>query len=664
MKNEHLLSDQWAEELLRNTCTSRFQALEDENRFKMDSILQALEKNDAAGTVNGSVLQAPFATGPLPSLGDAECAGGWASEFLAGKSDTIDSTGARNEVDQFFGKPTLPALADDSQWAQEYLEKSPCLGVIGGSRVLPLTSNASTELDELQATANQSVSSGASIWSTDFLQNAIDDPSRSTGIGSAHSIPVATMPANFANAYNAFANAPINLSSKNSANATKSTLSSSEAADQSKAAKSTDDVTEAWKEAEASDAVTEDRDDDELDYWNHMAEEFKKKMNENPERYEGFFDSPEYDLSALNGLKAALSEGTAETSTVQEKSDSESYMFSDDIEKANEETPENAFELGLKHLKQGELPQAVTCFEVACHRQPKEAKHWQYLGIAQAQNEYDLAAIQALNRCLQLDAGNLVALMSLAVCYTNERMEAQACDSLRRWMLNNSKYNCLLGNDDVTTANVSGSATATATSAGGDSAQQQSPLDQIGRPASSQQFKAVKEMFITAARLYPYEPDPDVQCGLGVLFNISGEFEKAIDCFRCALNVRPDDPALWNRLGASLANDDQSASAISAYRRSLELNPGFTRTRYNIGISCISLGAYKEAVEHFLTVLNLQRLSAANGQSSVYQRPGLISQNVWNSLRYVLSMMQRRDLYSYLEQRDLDHFNREFGIEF
>ena len=57
----------------------------------------------------------------------------------------------------------------------------------------------------------------------------------------------------------------------------------------------------------------------------------------------------------------------------------------------------------------------------------------------------------------------------------------------------------------------------------------------------------ITDLYIRAAQIHPENPDADVQSGLGVLLNMSFEFDKAIDCFKAAVSVRPDDAGSWNR---------------------------------------------------------------------------------------------------------------------
>lgn len=72
-------------------------------------------------------------------------------------------------------------------------------------------------------------------------------------------------------------------------------------------------------------------------------------------------------------------------------------------------------------------------------------------------------------------------------------------------------------------------------------------------------------LFNEASKISP--DDADVHIVLGVMYNLSREYEKAIEAFQTALKLKPRDYSLWNKLGATQANSVQSADAIFAYQQ-------------------------------------------------------------------------------------------------
>ncbi|KAK1796751.1 hypothetical protein P4O66_009767 [Electrophorus voltai] len=316
----------------------------------------------------------------------------------------------------------------------------------------------------------------------------------------------------------------------------------------------------------------------------------------------------------------------------------------------------NAFEEGLRKAREGDLPNAVLLLEAAILQDPQDSEAWQVLGTTQAENENEQAAIVSLQRCLELHPNNLQALMALAVSMTNTGMKQEACEALLGWLKHNQKYKHLLKN-----------CTHLHSSPGHHRLSHASP-------DACPLLPEVKELYVEAAQENPDRIDPDLQTGLGVMYNLSSEFNKAVEAFNAALSVRPEvgpgftctansleldrDYLLWNRLGATLANGDRSEEAVEAYTRALELQPGFIRSRYNLGISCINLGAHREAASNFLTALGLQRKSSSRQLSHQ-----VMSGNIWAALRIALSNMDQPELFQAANIGDLDLLMRAFNLD-
>lgn len=199
---------------------------------------------------------------------------------------------------------------------------------------------------------------------------------------------------------------------------------------------------------------------------------------------------------------------------------------------------ENALEKGKTFLQNGDIPSAVLCFEVAVKQEPENFEAWQLLGTSQAENEKDPNAIAALKKSLELQPNNQKVLMALAISYTNESYQNQALKMLNQWMKINPKYASLVGNDS-------------------------DPAAGIEEIASSRirgmELELTQELFLQAVQQNAAagEFDVDVQEALGVLFNLSSEYDKAVDCFQAAVQMAPENAKLWNRLGASYANGNK-----------------------------------------------------------------------------------------------------------
>ncbi|XP_067093963.1 peroxisomal biogenesis factor 5 isoform X3 [Osmerus mordax] len=573
-----------------------------------------------------------------PGVAALALSGDWASEFLSGADSASSSgqAGLGDTADADWTKEFITDATDPGRWAEEYLEQSEEKLWLGdlGEKEHEWTKEYQPG-DELKQTANELVSKvdDPKLQNTEFLRFI-----RQIGEGSVTVEDSAgkqdTDRAQAQEAQNWASNLNQFLVKTGGGSLPLESLEFNEKIDKAKAKQARQWATvarqvsvesaESWVDEfaasgpdfqQAKAAVESD-----VDFWEKLQQEWEEMAKRDAESHPWLSDFDQL-------LTTSYDKG---------------YQFEEDNPYLAHQDP---LAEGVRRMEAGDIPGAVRLFESAVQREPENQLAWQYLGTCQAENEQEFAAISALRKCIELKKDNLTALMALAVSFTNESLHRQACETLRDWLRHNPKYQPVLEQSEQEREQAG-------------AREREKERERFGSLLPESLFTEVQSMFLSAANSDPARVDPQLQCGLGVIFNLSGEYDKAVDCFTAALSVTPQDYLLWNKLGATLANGSRSEEAVAAYRRALELQPGFIRSRYNLGISCVNLGAHREAVEHFLEALSLQRQASGEG-AGASRGPGgvaatMMSDNIWSTLRMALSMMGESSLYTAADRRDLD----------
>ncbi|XP_022940955.1 peroxisome biogenesis protein 5 [Cucurbita moschata] len=270
----------------------------------------------------------------------------------------------------------------------------------------------------------------------------------------------------------------------------------------------------------------------------------------------------------------------------------------------------NPLKEGQDLFRKGLLSEAVLALEAEVMKNPENSEGWRLLGIAHAENDDDQQAIAAMKRALDVDPTNLEVLLALGVSHTNELEQAAALRYLYGYLQHHPKYGAL------------------------------------ARPelSDSLYYADVAGLFNEAAKMFP--DDADVHIVLGVLYNLSREFDKAIASFQTALKLKPQDYSLWNKLGATQANSIQSADAILAYQQALDLKPNYVRAWANMGISYANQGLYEESIKYYVRSLSMNPKA----------------DNAWQYLRISLSCASRNDMLDACDSRNLDALQKEFPL--
>lgn len=222
----------------------------------------------------------------------------------------------------------------------------------------------------------------------------------------------------------------------------------------------------------------------------------------------------------------------------------DTYAFNEYTENAFEDSLD-AFERGLELYKQGDIPNAIMAFETELKRDMEHAECWRYLGLCHAENDEEAPAITCFRNALKYDPYNIDALLVLGASYTNESDTMGAVTCIKNWVHNNPSFHDIQHQEDGF----------------GDGTVVDECIQLMLNVSNHVQNSMFVHHSVQEGQSQSVSNSGAVMIGgedsnimvqvntvLGVLYNISRDYNAATECFKRALDYSPNDFSLWNKV--------------------------------------------------------------------------------------------------------------------
>lgn len=294
--------------------------------------------------------------------------------------------------------------------------------------------------------------------------------------------------------------------------------------------------------------------------------------------------------------------------------------------RATAEAPELAaawLDLGLAELKQGKLAGSIADIQKALALDPGAPGAHLFLGIAEYQSSHPAEAIADLQQAVKDDPSNEQAYTWLGIVELNTGHPEKAVGPLDRAAELNPK------DENVLDYRV-----------------------QAHLAVAKQSYGQIYKLDPTSWRLHQLDAVIDSQ---------AGDHQHAVENYQKAIQLSPQQPALYEALGWEYRALNENALAVKAFTEQLKLAPGNPIAMYNLASSEAEAGQAEEALPLLEQVVKLYRVPS---QADYYL--GRVLASVGRYKEAAAEFARATELSGEIQQRswyELSHVYRRLGDE-